>query len=204
MKILIAEDQSITAQGFQSLLEELSFDVHLVMDGEMLLKTASSQNFDLILADYALPKKNGLESLISIKQSKPNQKCILISSLEEERIKQVCESSGIESYLFKSQPKELILSVIQKVILGERFFSTPSVRNTNEYLWNHPANPFLRLTDKEINVLKDMLNHISMKDTAKKQGVSVKTIDSHRNNIRRKLKMDQDLIFQEAKKWGMI
>ncbi|MEM4271186.1 MAG: response regulator transcription factor [Candidatus Pacearchaeota archaeon] len=151
---------------------------------------------------YMLPKKNGLEVLLVIKKINPNQKCILISSVEEQRLKTICQEAGIQGYIFKSESRKKIAEAIQNVLNGETYYS--EVKNPTLALWEHPSNPFLKLSHKELEILKEMLNMRNMKDTADDLAISVKTVDTHRMNIKRKLKMDNEELMLEAKKWGLI
>lgn len=203
--ILIVEDQPLTIFAIKSMAKRLGLEVETLKDGEAFAERCLSPpipKFDLIISDYMLPKKNGLEVLLEIKKINPLQKCILISSVEEERILEICKNAGIEGYIFKSEPRKKISEAIRIVLNGQNYYS--EIKSSTLALWNHPSNPFLKLSSKELEILKEMLCMRSMKDTAENFDVSIKTVDTHRMNIKRKLKMENEELMREAKKWGLI
>lgn len=203
--ILIVEDQPLIISALKSIIKNLNFEVEYLRDGKSFYAkclTPPIPKFDLILSDYMLPEKNGLEVLLEIKKTNPNQKCVLISSVEEERLKIICQEAHIEGYIFKSESRKKISEAIQKVLNGDTYYS--ELKSPTLALWQHPSNPFLKLSPKELEILKEMLKMRNMKDTAKDLSISVKTVDTHRMNIKRKLGMNNEEIMQEAKKWGLV
>jgi DNA-binding NarL/FixJ family response regulator len=201
--VLIADDHEIYLYGLKVLLKkEKTFLVKSVTDGKELIQLGLEFDFDLIIADYHLPRKNGIEALGRIKKVKPNTKTILISSLEEDRIQDIVKIEKIDAYIFKSEDKLSFIKAVKNVLAGDTYYSNKK-RIEKDFLWNHTANPFLKLSQREIEILKEMISGKSLKDTASHLKLSSKTIDNHRMNLKKKLNMSIDKIIEEAKIWGL-
>ncbi len=202
--VLIADDHEITLSGIKGLLKiKGGYNVKSVKRGDAILEEILLNPYDLIIADYMLPGINGLDVLIRIKRKNPAQKTAVLSSNEEEKIRLICEQEGIEGYIFKSESRENILKAVKKILIGETYyssFSTPEL----EMIWSHPSNPFLVLSHREMEILKLFLSGRSQKTISVDLSISLKTIETHRTRINKKLGMDSGRLTEEAKIWGLL
>lgn len=202
--ILIADDHEITLSGMIRLLKvKGGYFIRSVKRGDVLLEEALKNTYHLIIADYLLPGINGLDALIRIKRKNPLQKAAVLSSNEEEKIRTICEQEGIEGYIFKSESRENILRAVKNILLGETYYSSFSSSGL-ELIWNHPSNPFLALSFREMEILKLFLAGRSQKTISINLSISLKTVETHRTRINKKLGMDNNRLIEEAKNWGLL
>ncbi|HMV76756.1 MAG TPA: response regulator transcription factor [Leptospiraceae bacterium] len=202
--ILIADDHEISLSGMIRLLKvKGGYYIKSVKRGDSILEEVIKHSYHLIIADYLLPGINGLDALIRIKRKNPSQKTAVLSSNEEEKIRLICEQEGIEGYIFKSESRESILNAVKKILMGETYYSSFSSPGL-EFIWNHPSNPFLALSFREIEILKLFLSGRSQKTISVNLNISLKTIETHRTRINKKLGMDNNRLIEEAKNWGLL
>lgn len=204
ISILIADDHEISLSGMIRLLKvKGGYYIKSVKRGDLILEEALKNSYHLIIADYLLPGINGLEALIRIKRKNPSQKAAVLSSNEEEKIRTICEQEGIEGYIFKSESRENILKAVNNILMGETYYSSFSSPNL-EFLWNHPSNPFLALSFRELGILRLFLAGRSQKTISVDLNISLKTVETHRTRINKKLGMDNNRLIEEAKSWGLL
>lgn len=115
-KILIVEDDKFLYDLYQRVLLEAGFLVDVAIDGEEGLKRAEEGQYDLVLLDIMLPKKNGVDVLKALKSDGSKAKnlpVIVLSNLGQEDIIQQCLRMGAVGYLVKVQnlPQEVVSRV---------------------------------------------------------------------------------------------
>jgi DNA-binding response OmpR family regulator len=115
-KILLVEDEVLTRELYEEVLEEEGFAVSTAADGEEGLQKAMEGGFSLIILDIMLPKMDGLELLKALKASPPakeNGKILILSNLENDSITKAGIESGASDYLVKSNinPGQLVEKV---------------------------------------------------------------------------------------------
>ena len=115
IRILLIEDELNIREVYTELLREAGFEVLEASDGDIGLQWALSENWDLMLLDIMLPKKDGLEILTHVKKEDrlKEKPVILLTNLGRESIIQEGYSLGAIGYLIKSEitPDEVVKSV---------------------------------------------------------------------------------------------
>lgn len=104
-KILIVEDDQFLREFYQELLEGEGYFVDAAADGEAALQKIRGTEFDLILLDIMLPKKDGIEILNDLKVQPPksaNAKIVVLTNLGQDTIIKRCFDLGAKGYLIKS------------------------------------------------------------------------------------------------------
>ncbi|MDX1957568.1 MAG: response regulator transcription factor [Leptospiraceae bacterium] len=203
-KLIIADDHEVVIIGIESLLKpSFNFEIDRVLDGEQLFQIAKEGNYDLVIADYLLPSLNGLDAIIKLKKIYPDLSVMLISSIEEDYIVDICKKENINAFVFKSDVKNNLVNAIEAIQKGESFYSNPQDLKI-DYLWNHPSNPFIKLTKQELEIFKEMMKGRSQKETAESMNLTVKTIESHRMNLRKKLGLSEEELVKQARVWKII
>jgi len=200
IRLMLVDDHDIVRNGIKSLLErEEGIEVIAeAANGEEAIKVASEANPDIIIMDIKMPVMSGIEATRKIKQL-PNAPKIIILSMHdlEEYVLQSVEC-GADGYLLKDTGKESFLKAISKVHAGEKYFSSDIAHVfVNTYLNNvgsptstpkpsAPSNNF-NLTNREKQVLKMVVEGFTNKDIAEELDKSVRTIETHRFKIMKKL-----------------
>lgn len=116
VKILIAEDSITDSKYIESILEDKGYELYFAKDGEEDENLINSNNFDLILLDVVMPKKNGLQLCREIKKSEKikNIPVVLITSKKEEADKYWGKMHGADEHIPKPFESIDLLAVVKK------------------------------------------------------------------------------------------
>lgn len=116
-RILIAEDDRPIAKALQLKLQHSGFEVEVVNDGEEAMESVSTKNFDIILLDLMMPKKDGFVFLAELKQKKNKTPVIILSNLSQEGDIKKTKDLGAVGYFVKSNtPLVDIVANIKKIL----------------------------------------------------------------------------------------
>jgi two-component system nitrate/nitrite response regulator NarL len=192
IKLLLVDDHPIVLDGIKShLCAQPEFEVvGDAANGQEALRKAKLTLPDVILMDISMPHMNGLEAMTSLRRQVPNAK-ILVLTMHDSReyIAQVVRS-GARGYLLKdSAPAELV-AAIKAVHGGEVHFSPSVSKVLIEEMADgrRPTGPEQQpLTDREREVLSLIAEGLLNKQIADRLGIGVRTIETHRERIMRKL-----------------
>ncbi|HSY54644.1 MAG TPA: response regulator transcription factor [Opitutaceae bacterium] len=193
--ILLAEDHAIVRQGLCSLLNA---DGHFKMAGEArtgreAVEKAQALRPDVILMDIAMPVLNGLEATRQILTANPAAKVIILSAHSDDEYIERMIAVGAKGFLEKQTSAEILTKAIREVAKGDTFFS-PSITKRLRDDKNKPrdrdgllkANG-ARLTSRESEVLQLVAEGSANKQVAAELGISIKTVEKHRQNLMDKL-----------------
>lgn len=146
------------------------------------------QRPDLIILDISLPGRSGLEIIKELKQRFPAGK-ILAHSMHDERIYgERAIRAGARGYLMKKDSGTDLLDAIETV-LGGRIYRGPNHQGEREPDLTGSAPLVSRLSDRELEVFESIGRGRSNAEIARQLHLSVKTVDAHREHIKRKLGM---------------
>lgn len=191
-KILIVDDHPLVREG---LAAWISMHPPLTVSGQAAseaeaLAAISREVPDLAIIDIALQDSDGLELIKQIKSRFPRVRMLVISAYDESLYAVRALRAGAAGYLNKAQSNEQLLDAIQTTLAGERFVS-PYVtqRLLDQALGTLDASlqPVDTLTDRELEVFRLIGNGVTTGAIAKQLFLSTHTVDTHRENIKRKL-----------------
>lgn len=188
IRVLLADNHSLVRQGLKALLEREGFLVVAeASDGQEALRQAPDVRADVAILDISMPILNGLDAAREIQKCSPKTKIILLTRHDEDQYVTEALRAGVKAYVLKSQASNDLVHAIQQVSRGGVYLS-PSISHTviEAYLSKTelPADP---LTSRERQVLQLVGEGKSTKDIASLLGISVKTAESHRARLMRKL-----------------
>lgn len=210
IKVLLVDDHSIIRQGLKTMLENSSA-IHIIGEAENgieALEKIKELSPDVVLSDITMPRMNGLELIRQVEKEKINAKIIILSIHEDEDYIVDVISNGAYGYLLKNCNKNELLSAIEGVAIGKKYYSSNvSIALANHYkeISERASNlKETKISEREYEVLKLIIQGLSNKEIADKLYVSTRTIDSHRYNIMKKLNAKNlaELI-QRAAKLGL-
>lgn len=182
-KILILEDHEVFLEGLKSIIQRIpNLLADLVLNLESLNQKILNENYDLILMDYMVPNVNPLKLIQELKEKFLNVKIVVITSLNDDKLKSNLVELDIEGYILKSESSIEIEFAIKKILNGEKYFS-----NLSSFDFAPIENPFKKLTSKEIEFVKLISEGFKNKEIAKKLNISVRTVEAHKRNIDHKL-----------------
>jgi DNA-binding NarL/FixJ family response regulator len=198
-KVLLVEDHTVVRQGLRRLLETAE-DIEIVgeaANGKEAVQLARKCAPDIILLDLILPELSGLEAARQIKRAAPHSKIVVLSSYSDEESVRQMVAVGVSGYLPKETAPNELLQAIREVRQGNVFFSTSIARSIfgqahnsarpGQFVLKGPA----RLTPRETQVLKLVADGLPNKGVAAELGISIKTVEKHRQQVMNKLNIHE-------------
>lgn len=195
--VLMAEDHAVVRQGLCALLNA---DGHFQIvaeakTGREAVEMAKTFQPAVILMDIAMPVLNGLEATRQILAANPAAKVVIRSAhSDNEYIKSMCEA-GASGFLEKQTSAEILTKAIREVAGGGIFFSPSIAKRLREEKHGQrdrdglvKANA-MRLTSRESEVLQLVAEGSANKQVAAALGISIKTVEKHRQHLMDKLKI---------------
>ncbi len=187
-RILLADDHELVRQGLKELMQRDGFEVVAeAADGREAVRLARAQCPDVAVLDYTMPLMNGVSAAREILRACPRTKVVLLTMHTEDHYVLEALRAGVKGYVVKSQAAADLVRAIQEVSRGMQYLS-PRVSHTivQAYLAKSemPPEP---LTAREREVLQLVAEGKRTKEVARLLGISVKTAESHRMRIMRKL-----------------
>ena len=188
IRVVLADDHVVVRQGLKSLLEREGFQVVAeASDGQEALGHVQSLQPDIAVIDISMPIRNGLDAARDIARLSPKTKTILLTQHDEDEYISEALDAGMKGYVLKSQASSDLILAIQQVCRGLVYLS-PGVSNAvMEAYRSKSKRPVDPLTTRERQVLQLIAEGKSTKDIASLLCISVKTAESHRTRLMRKL-----------------
>lgn len=183
-RIILADDHPLIRQGLRRLIGGVG-DLEVVGeagDGFELLSLLTALTPRMVIVDLSMPNLRGIEALRAIKMKYPEVK-ILVLTMHKEYLHQA-RSAGADGYLLKEDADRELFSAIEKIRQGE-FYLSP--RLTGEPAGDR-VTLFESLSNREKEVLRLIAQGKSNRQIAEILFVSVRTVESHRASLLKKLK----------------
>lgn len=125
IKVLVADDHEIVRQGLKTIISEHS-DLSIAGEaenGNQVLKILKKTKVDVVLLDFDMPEKNGLDTLIELKALYPKLPVMILSIFPEDHYGTRFLKAGASGYLQKSSATDQLIDAIRKVFNGGKFIS---------------------------------------------------------------------------------
>lgn len=190
IRVLLVDDHKIIRDGLRALITRQS---HLEVageadDGKKAVEMAAQLHPDVVIMDLSLPKLNGIDATAQILQEAPGVKIIALSMHSDRRFIVGVLQAGASGYLMKDCSFEELEASIRAVAKGLKYLS-PEVTSivVEDYIrqisYYSQSNTDINLTRREREVLQLVAAGRSTRKIAESLGISVKTVESHRQNI---------------------
>lgn len=185
IRVLIVDDHPMVAQGIQSVLE--SFDelkiVGVLNNGRAVVDQLEELNPDVILMDLNMPEMGGLTATEMVIERRPGTRVLVLTMHDSPEYISSALAHGAMGYVLKDVPTEEIKLAIDAVMRGEKYLCTGAAGSLEP-----KANDAREaLTSREQTVLLQLAQGDSNKAVAIELEISVRTVETHRKNIKRKL-----------------
>ncbi|WP_396179282.1 response regulator [Flavobacterium sp.] len=187
-KILIADDHPMMLNGIKTYVESLGYDViHTCENGEEVLVKIALKKPDIIILDLNMPILNGIEVLQKIRIQDPDIKVVIYTMHNEKNYLDAAISLGANGYLLKDFALEEISICLQKISVGEKWFSQKLDDAIVAMKHDLETQKIMLLTSAEKKILSLIGQDYNTKDIADLLFISEKTVEKHRSNIVKKL-----------------
>ena len=192
MKILIVDDHPSVREGL-ALRISLHSDLEVCGEADsedQALALVKQTGPDLVLVDISLKSGHGIELIKRIRSFDPAIKMLVISGFQESLYAERAFRAGALGYLNKQESNEKMIEAIRTVLAGKRFLSPEISRRLIEQALgasDRTKTPIEQLTDRELEVFRMIGEGMKTSDIAEQLFLSTHTIDTHRENIKRKL-----------------
>lgn len=205
IRILIAEDHQLTRNGLVYTLEKHGgFEIVAEAgNGEKARRLVLSERPDLVLMDIGLPVLDGITATQRIKEEVPETKVVMLTSHQEEEQVLASLAAGADAYCLKEMPMDLMVRVLEIINEGGVWLDPAIARIVMQSLPGAKATAAVKqpgqkerkrynteLTDREMEVLREIVNGKSNKEIAEGFDISLHTVKAHVCNIIAKLAVD--------------
>ncbi len=174
MKILLLDDHKILGQSIKMLLEEeTDIECNYISSSENLIETLKN-HYDILILDINLKaEKTGLDLVEEVLGKYPEQNIVILTSYDLINYRKVAFDLGVKDFINKSVEVHELVSRLRSVYIGSENRKSPEIIET--------------LTEREVEVLREMIKGENKKDIAKKLYISERTLYNHISNIYEKL-----------------
>ena len=196
VRVLVVDDQELFRRGLIMLLGG-DTDIEVVgeaADGITATELAITTAPDVILLDVRMPRRTGVEACRAIKEAVPATKIIMLTVSDEEADLYESVKNGAAGYLLKDSSIEEVAQAIRVVNEGQSLISpSMAVKLIDEFKQmskpEREQGPALRLTERELEVLRLVAKGLNNREVAKELFISENTVKNHVRNILEKLQL---------------
>ncbi len=195
-RILVADDHAIFRLGLCALLRSHEgWEVcGEAVDGSDVVEKCKLLKPDLLILDICIPKLNGADAARKILKENPSQRILVLTAVDSEQVILNCLEAGIRGWVLKSDGADDLITAVEAMQRRKSIFSSrvsdlaaDNYRRSRAGAPNSGGPP--RLTPREREVVQLVAEGKSSKDIAVMLSMAIKTADTHRSNILRKLKL---------------
>jgi DNA-binding NarL/FixJ family response regulator len=192
-RILVVDDHPIVRSGLMRLIDQQG---DMICCGEASLASEAQTAVeklipDLVILDLRLKGADGLELIKSLRGQYPGLKILILSQYDAPLYVERALHSGAMGYVVKEQAAEELIRAIRTVLAGEVYLTRAmAARFLRKFVGEGAKGPQAgidQLTDRELHVLQSLGVGLSTRQIALELNLSIKTVETHRENIKRKL-----------------
>jgi DNA-binding NarL/FixJ family response regulator len=191
IRLVLADDHPLIREGFKFLLgSNENFDiVGEASDGNELLSLVPKVTPDVILVDITMPGVNGLEAMQKLKSEFSYVKFIVLTMHEEREYVLNAIKNGASGFVLKNIEKVELENAIKTVYEGGKYFSPFVIDILADSMGRQDTMEHSEITPREKEVLQLVASGFSTKQIADQLGISIRTVESHRINMLKKMKV---------------
>ncbi len=196
IRVLVVDDQELFRRGITMLLAaEPGIEVvGEAGDGIEGAELAQSTAPDVVLLDVRMPRRSGIEACLAIKESVPSAKILMLTMSDEEADLYEAVKSGASGYLLKDSSIDEVAQAVRVVADGQSLISpSMAAKLIDEFKQlakpEREQVPGLRLTDRELQVLRFVAKGMNNREISKQLYISENTVKNHVRNILEKLQL---------------
>jgi DNA-binding NarL/FixJ family response regulator len=192
-RIVIADDHEMVRRGLVATLADVErwTVVAQADNGRDAAQLVATHKPDIAILDLSMPELNGLDATRRILEARPETCVLILTAHESEQLVREVLSAGARGYVLKSDAGRILVRAVEALLEGQTFFTSKVARLVLEgYLKGGGAETpetAQTLSAREREIVQLLAEGSSNKDVARALGISVKTAETHRSNIMRKM-----------------
>jgi DNA-binding NarL/FixJ family response regulator len=193
VRILIADDHELIRRGLAATLEEVQgwTIVAQAENGRRAVELAQALQPDIVILDLTMPELNGLDAARQILAERSGVRVLILTAHESEQLVREVLNAGAQGYVLKSDAGKALVSAVEALLDGRPFFTSKVARivldgflRSQEGTVNDASQA---LSPREREIVQLLAEGKSNKEVARALGITVKTAETHRGNIMRKM-----------------
>lgn len=206
-RILIVDDHPLVREGLTSRIQaQPDLEVCGEASGVSEAVDCLAANPDLVIVDILLAEGNGMELIKKIRERAPRVRILVVSTFDESLYAERALRAGAHGYINKRELQDSVLDAIRAVLAGGSYLSSkvthisngPSIHESDE----KGSDPVERLSNRELEVFRLIGEGHATRAIADQLHLSIHTIDTHREKLRRKLGLKNGTeLMQRAVQW---
>jgi two-component system, NarL family, invasion response regulator UvrY len=193
-KILIGDDHAIIRKGLRQILrEEISkCEIDEAADGMDVIQKINEKQYDILILDISMPKRNGIDLLNQLKIEKPEIPILILSIHPEEQYAIRVLKAGAAGFINKASAPEELVHAIRKITEGGKYISPVVAEQLATNILNSGQAPHEHLSDREFQVMLMIASGNTTKEIAEELSLSVKTISTYRARLLEKMELENN------------
>ena len=191
MRVLLADDHTLVRAGVRKILEAQPgvTVVAEVANGDAVLEEIERHPVDALVLDLSMPGRDGFSVLAEVKRRQPDLKVLVLTMHADPEYVQRAVQAGADGYLLKDSAVHDLVVGLEAVVSGRSYYSPAVHHALSQMVRGRPTEKTAldTLTDREREVLRMVAEGLTTKEIAGRLEISVRTVESHRANLMRKL-----------------
>jgi DNA-binding NarL/FixJ family response regulator len=193
IRVLLVEDHETVREGLRLLLDSQP-DIEVVAEaanGRLAVEYSERLNPQVVIMDLSMPEMNGLEATQAIKQTNPDTAIVVLTRHDDAAFVEELKKAGASAYVLKQSASRQLLDAVRVVAVGGWYLDASLQMRETRLLDDraNPARPAPTVSEREKQVLRMMAVGHSNKEIAAALGITVKTVEVHKANAMRKLRL---------------
>jgi DNA-binding NarL/FixJ family response regulator len=210
IRIVIVDDHPIVRRGIAAMLNQES-DMQVCAEADSYhagIDAIREHHPDLAIIDLTLPDIGGLELVKQVRAIDPEMAMLVLSMHDETLYAERVLRAGARGYIMKQEGTDKLIGAVRAVMRGDIYVSEKMAsRMLGKFVDGKReggSSPLERLSDRELEVFELLGRGLSTREIAERLCVSIKTVESHREHIKEKLKLSNaNELVQHATQWVM-
>jgi DNA-binding NarL/FixJ family response regulator len=191
LRILLADDHEMVRKGLRATIEgragwEICGEART---GREAVAKARELRPDVVIMDISMPELNGREATQQIRAALPRTEVLILTMHDSERLMRDVLNAGAQGYMLKTDAGEHLLAALQSLAEHKPYLTSKASAVVLQGYLNPETKESPELTPREREIVQLIAEGKSTKEVAEVLGISVKTADTHRSNLMRKLNL---------------
>ena len=194
-KVIIIDDHKLFTKGLSTILESIGLRVMSTFEnGKEAVLYLQNNEVDIVFSDINMPEMDGLKLCKRLKRDKVKAKIIILSMYEDPNIIKEAFDCGASAYLSKNTEKEEIIKAIKKSLDNKKYVNNRLIKKKGREEEEEDSFTLkYRLTLREREVLKLLLDESNNREIGENLNISTRTVETHRKNIMLKLDVKNNI-----------